>query len=581
MRRILCLALALLLCFTMVGATAELKLMSELDHDDYRQVRWAPAGSGLLEIPGKSGYYLANIYGEALTEEYGRDFDYAGQLLITTRLDSEDFNSKGALNADCEEVIPFEYGWIEKEGKKWVTASKMVETTADNYDLKVIGGEDKYYLTDTVDIYYMGSGSPECVASIPRENYADARGAGDTFIVEDRATGVVTAYDPQFNVLGELDSFYSGKYDLLEVTTFESNGQEGLVDAEGNVILEPSYKYIRMNSDDDDYFVVETGEAQGLIDKNGAVIVPPEYDMVRFVSVVPPRTQTDNYNNAGFFAVEKDGKLGYVAAGGEVTCEPKYPVNALDIWGASAAYTDMEGKQHILAADGVDVIVEDIEYILPADYGSAVYYKIRRDSLYGLIDFHGKEVLPCEYEQVYISPDGNYVLVADEDYNYFIYELDYAEAGAVAPYDAGEVPAMDERIIKVSVPEGQIIEVPAAEEAPAEVSGIEAIGAAGESAEAAAVEATGGESAEAAATGATGTASAAAGFVDSAILLLQADAAANGPAAVALLNSALAQLGDGHPASGLLSSAITLLDAGAAANGAAAVTLLESARGMM
>ena len=70
-------------------------------------------------------------------------------------------------------------------------------------------------------------------------------------------------------------------------------------------------------------------------------------------------------------------------------------------------------------------------------------------------------------------------------------------------------------------------------------------------------------------------------MLESAVTLLQTDAAANKDAVIGLLDGATALLGPDHPATAVINGAVALLEQDAAANGASAVTVLESAMGMV
>ena len=521
MKKILAILLAALLCSAMLtGALAEAPaLVYELEDAD-----WVD-GSNYLYIRGNNGYYLANMDGTAITADEFADIDYSKGLFIGSKRSVEGINDSGAMDATGAEVIPFQYADIKVLNENWAVGIVLAEATAENYDYKVIFGSMEYAIIETVDIFNLAAGV--CAASLSRAEYNDAKAFGAYINIENRTDGVVTTYDAEFNALGTVN--YVWTEDLIPQTglqTFRDNGQYGLQDADGNVILQPSYYSIY--DFEDGYARVYTGDLYGLIDETGAVIVPAEYEKINKGYHTPGDSA---YDNAGYYCVEKDGKLGYVTAGGAVTCELKYSADALENNGASATYTDMEGKIHILAADGVESVVEGYEYMYPADNGSGVFYRVRNsDSRYGLIDFHGNEILPCQYRDVSMSGDGRYVLAEGDSYVCQIYELSYPEPAAA------DVPA----------------ETPA--EAPAEAP-----------------------AAEAAAPAASGVAA----IIDSAIVLLNADPAANSNAVVGLLNSAFNELGADSPAGAIINSAINTLQSDPAGNGATVVQLLENVKTLL
>ena len=517
MKKFLCMLLTLVLCGALLTSALaeEPVLVSELQNAD-----WI-SGSNLLRIRGKSGYYIAEMDGTAITgENYGSSINYSHGLIVAFTVNAEDVNSSGALNESGEEVIPFQYGDIKVLNENWALGIVLSKATSDNYDYTSWFSDD-VYLIETVDIYNVASGT--LAASLPRAEFLDADAFGNYINVENRADNVVTTYDGEFNALGTVRSTYDTELVPSQgLETFRDNGQYGLKDADGNVVMEPSF-YSIYDFEEEGYAKVYTGTYYGLIDETGAVVVPAEYENIKRAY----SSGGSKYNNHGYFCVEKDGKLGYVTAGGAVSCEPTYPESVLDNNGASATYTDLEGKQHILAGDGVDTVLDSYDYLYAADNTSGVFYRVRNsDSKYGLLDFHGNVVMPCEYSGLDMSGDGKYVLV-DIDYdNSAIYELTYPEPGtAAAP--AEEAPTAD---------------------------------------------------GETAANEGAGANSALAALLDSAIVLLNQDPAANSNTIVNLLNSAINQLGSDSAAGAIIGSVRDLVQTDAVANAASAAALLENAK---
>ena len=526
MKKIWSVLLALALCVVpLMGAMAEepVEVLTLADAD------WVD-GSNFLRVRGDNGYYIAGMDGEAITaDEFGRDLSYKNGVIVGNKYALDGLNVYGAVNENGEEVIPFQYAEIKVPNEYWAVCYVLVAATADNYDYTVVFGDMDYAIIETVDIYNLASGT--CVASLPRAEYSDSDAIGAYINVENRSDGVVTTYDADFNALGTVS--YTWDEDLIPpqgLQTFRDNGQTGLMDADGNVVMEPAFYSIY--DFDNGYAEVYTGEKSGLIDEAGNVIVPAIYDKVNRGYYTP--NGTSRFNNAGYFCVELDGKLGYVTAGGNVSCEPKYSSDALDNNGASAVYTDVEGKTHIIAGDGVESVVEGYEYMYPADNACGVFYRVRNaDSQYGLLDFHGNEVLPCTYRDVQMSGDGHYALVEVDSNSCVIYEISYPEVAAAETAAEAETPAEGEA-------EG---ETPAEGETAASDNGVAAM-------------------------------------LDSAILLLNQDAAANSNAIVNLLDSATNILGSDSAAGAIIASAKNTLQADPS-NAETVVTLLENAKGLL
>lgn len=429
--RALAMALALLApCALAEGTAASLATLTGVEWID---------GTTLLAIEGESGEAMANLDGVALTEPLYTNFSADCGVIIAAQQGTGSYNAYGAMRADGTELIPFAYGDIEVLSPEWAVAYKLVEATADNYDYTVWFEDDVYLLIDTVDIYNLATG--ECLATLPRANFADAQTVGHSLNVEDRATGEVTTYDAAFNVLGNPDNIWDEDFAQIDLRTFyNEDGMVGLEDGAGNVVVEPVYGYIA--SFYGGYACVEVGGKTGLIDETGALVLPTEFDGIdtSYQMPVDANGETTGYNAFGYFAIEVDGKLGYADQQGNITCAPTYSIDALENNGASATFTDLEGKLHILAADGVETVVEGYDDVYPLSYMGGLFYRVRdAEYNYGVIDWHGEVVLPLQYAGVSASGDGRYVL-AEIDYETSeLFEITLPVTGDAAPADDSTV----------------------------------------------------------------------------------------------------------------------------------------------
>ncbi len=420
------------------------------------------------------------------------------------------------------------------------------------------------------------------MGTLTRDQFMDALAYGDYINIEDRTTGKTTTYDNQFNaVVTDLDSIYDITLPYENIQTFRENGQTGLQDADGNVIMSPAFQYI--NDFRRGYAVVSTGDKEGLIDEQGNVIVPAEYEDIKTSYYLPvdPEYSESGYNSLGYFAVVQDGKLGFVDETGAVTCEPKYSPDILELYGASATYTDMEGNFHILAADGVDTVIEGYDRVSPMSYGSGMYYQVT-DSDYnqGIIDWHGEEVIPCQYEGVDLTGDGTMAVVEVDYDSYEFYQLNYIPDESAPAAGAEAAPAAESEAAGESEPAAEsepADTAPAAESEPADTA---ETAPATESEPADTAETAPAAESEPAGTAPAADNSAAIALIDSAITLLNTDAAANAASASTLLQNAAGLLAADAPAVSLLNSAVTLLGT-EGTDPSAVLTLLESAKGML
>lgn len=548
LKRMLCMISALALCVSTGAALADctLEKVGDMGRGQFLY------NSNLIRADADGGYAVMNVDGKQVTDKTYVNLDSGCGYVIAAQ--QPGVNTSGAFDADGKLIVPFEYGDIEFLTPDWALCYKLKEATADNYDYQTFGKDTQYFLVDTVDVFNMKT---EKIATFKRENFKDAEVVNGMINIEDRADGTVTTYDGEFKELGKVDYVFDDDFAPSYPETFKKNGQEGLMDADGNVIMEPSF-YMIYDFNGSEYAEVSDGENEGLIDNQGNVLVPAEYTNIERSFYLPydeQQNHTRGYNAAGYFGVEKDGKLGFVKAGGEVTCEPKISKKLVDFNGASAVYTDMEGKTHILAADGVDTTLEE-EYqsMYCLDFSAGRLYKVTdKDYNSGLIDWHGNVVMPCQYKGFSASADGKYLLAEVDWDKCELYEIGYDETVTTAPASA---PANE-----ADAPKEDSVQEQLKASADAKLAGH-------------APETTTEAQPEAAATGDN---AAVAAILDSAALLLETDAGSVKP----LLDSAASLLSADHPAQSMLKSAATLLETDAAANAASVKTLLDTAKGLL
>lgn len=562
------LALALVLAVCPAWAQVSLTPYSQIDSDDVDFVD----GTNLLSVRTGNGYALCDMGGTALTEDNYDDFDFDEGYIIA-KLNIDQINRGGLLALDGSVVVPLKYGDVEMVGRNWAIGYTLKDATADHFDYETWGDPAKYFLIDTVDIYYLPE--KKLAGTFARENFSDAVDAGYNINIENRSTGKAVCYDKDMNVLGdELYSVYSDDYALYDVQDFYENRRYGLKDAQGNVILVPTYDIIY--SFYGGMAKVELAGKYGIIDETGRELLAPAFsDIINSYqgdSFVNPDSTTMGINDC--YAVEIGGKFAYVNGAGEILLQPKYAESVVENQGMSATLEDMEGKFHILAADGVETVLGD-NYKRVSDlyFSSGLLYRVTNEDYdYGVIDWHGEELLACEYDDIALSGDGKYLMAQKNDKTYF-YTVEtglgaqaqaVTEAPAEVPAKASEAAQNNKRPGKAAAKSAAKGKNAAQEEPTVSVEPVQEAPVPAPQAPAAPEN------------------SAVVVLLDNAVMLLSADPAANGAAAKGLITSAAMLLaGVDDAAAGMLTSAATLLDVDAAANASSVVTLIQTAKAML
>lgn len=492
---------------------------------------WAGGTNLILTGDYSSNYALATMDGTLLSDQIYDGYAYAryGYFTLKDKTAEAPHNQYLFSNVGTR-VIDTAYGKIDVENAHWAIAYTYTVSDANQFDEEDYNGN--YYLYDTADIYYLDNDIATKVGSLPRANIKDYCAEGYYINIEDRSSGAITTYDSTFTAVANPSSTYN--FDGIATSDqiiYSENGQQGIKDRDGNILMSPAFKYIYDIVDG--YVQVYNGEKYGLTDISGQVIVPAEYDSIErdYNGPICLDGSYSTYVSGSYICVEQDGKLGYVDVNGNVTVTPTYSTNIFDHNGASSTYTDMANSFHILAADGVDTTLPAEKAEARAlNYGSGYLYTYCTENYdYGLIDWHGNDLFPAEYSNFELSGDGQYLLAFTDYDKADLYQVTYTTEAAAPTQDAA--PAEEAAPTEEAAP--------AQEATPAEADP---------------------ETAKA--------------LINSALALAQADASANATAITELLNLAAASLDSASPANTILSTALTLIGAGTTDNVA---TLLTSA----
>ena len=203
-------------------------------------------------------------------------------------------------------------------------------------------------------------------------------------------------------------------------------GKVGLVNNVGQTIIPMEYKNIKILEEGykDEYIVVDENDNEGVISTSGTLIVTPAYKEIKYLNsneiyaakiddkwtlinkkgeVLNNEYDDYTYSKGDYVIVQKDGKYGIITTAGEVKIEPTY---------------------------------EELEYAF------SVYYIAKLNSKYGVINTDNTSVIPLEYLNITCMEDKE-ILIADRtetetvlfDSNLtekltgiFVYEQDYIKA---------------------------------------------------------------------------------------------------------------------------------------------------------
>jgi len=194
---------------------------------------------------------------------------------------------------------------------------------------------------------------------------------------------------------------------------YSKDGKYGLLSLEGEMITKPIYEEIKSIGTKEGIFQVKQEEHYGVINGKGTTIVKPKYASVRYDDGIKPGYIVSEKTEQGY-------RYGYVNEKGKKVLEAKYN-NLERIMG------EQNKKKYYFIAflDGQAGVLENKKEILPHQYTDIVYHEQdhifigKRNERLGAFDEKGKEILPAEYQNLYIAGD---YMNAEKDGNVEVYE---------------------------------------------------------------------------------------------------------------------------------------------------------------
>ena len=425
MKKILAILLVLLLCCS--AAAAETNVTSKILETKDASIIGA---LNLLIVQGGDRLdHLADTEMNLLSDGYYRiSYDRTTGAIKTREPEKGLY---GTIGKDGKVIVPNQYDEMDLLSDRWTAGIMLAETTGENYDYQVLFGEKKYYLVDSVDIWY-GSNK---LSTLSREEYKSASAFGDYLCIRDRNdnyTFVNKAYEKS-----SAEVKYSQEYtEVSGVITHNGSNTaaftegcaltpdevrqsvwlkgKALVDLQGNVLADLSgYSYCSVNPDTGLVTTNSADSKKGLLDITGRELIPCIYDSLGY--------DLENALRTGWLDAVRDGKIGFVSLkdGSEVGFE--YQKDAARVKGRFLLVEDPREGKILISPEGE--IPARFTEVTPASYAPYAVVRTDADSPYTVINLKGENVLPDapevngEYGFTF-SDDGSLILVYAKDYSY-------------------------------------------------------------------------------------------------------------------------------------------------------------------
>ena len=444
MKKLLIFLAALMLLAT--SALAEVKVESTTALDTY--ISLADATNCYTAGDYRNGYYVADAQGNELSGRYG-DL-YIRQYGMYYEYRSSGLNYKGLLGADGRELTGPDYNDIDYYGDNWALGIVLEVATGEDFDYRDNKDENVHYLLTRADLLYQG----KVIGSLSRQeykpNYSYVGDTGDYFYVK-QTDGSGFYVDKNFTIVHVSKDFTTSEFtEVYKKGVFHNPTQQwaftagctltpdqvscpvryidqtdSLVDLQGNVVKDnlffDSVRYAG------DYILVRRNSLYGIMDLQGNVIVEPKYKEIAYsYGLFEGDYQT---------ALTPEGYLHFIDKQGNVTAKAEYELTSSDYKGysysASFVVVKNMGKCMVITATAGELPTKYEDY-RTAEAGHKVI-SVQKDGLWGAIDLDGNTVIPFVHKSsLELTADSSLAFGYDTENKKFLYHLAVTEPAAPA-----------------------------------------------------------------------------------------------------------------------------------------------------
>ena len=454
MKKLLVFLAALMLMAT--AALAEVKVESTTPLNSY--ISLADKTNCYTDGDYRNGYYVADAQGNVLSGRYSDLYIRQNGLYYEYR--SSGLNYKGLLGADGSVLTGPDYNDIDYYGENWALGTVLEVATGEDFDYRDNKDENVHYLLTRADLLYKG----KVIGSLSRQqykpNYSYVGNSGDYFYVK-QTDGSGFYVDKNFTIVHVSKDFTTAEFsEIYKKGVFHNPTQQwaftagctltpdqvscpvryidekdSLVDLQGNVIKDnlffDSVRYV------DDYILVRRNSLYGIMDLQGNVIVEPKYkDIAYSYGLFEGDYQT---------ALTTEGYLHFIDKQGNVVAKAEYELTSSDYKGysysASFVVVKNMGKCMVITATAGELPTKYEDY-RTAEVGHKVI-SVQKDGLWGAIDMDGNTVIPFVHKSsLELSADSSLAFGYDTDSKKFLYHLSVTEPAAPAATDSWTVSKM-------------------------------------------------------------------------------------------------------------------------------------------
>lgn len=242
------------------------------------------------------------------------------------------------------------------------------------------------------------------------------------------ATFLTIYFSNRAKYIYEIEKVTDINYNLIK-----ENNRYGVIDREGNVLVEPNYDVIQIPNPSKPVFVCMSNystetqeyETKVLNDKKEQILTGYET-----VQAIPAETTADGIPfEKTVLKYKKDGKYGLISIEGKEITKPEYEDISAVKYKEGLLQVKKDGKTGIININGKEVIKAEYDTIAADNYYNIntkyektgfIVSKVEEDGYrYGYINYKGEKVLNTEFTEIErvteIEDDENIYLIAYKD----------------------------------------------------------------------------------------------------------------------------------------------------------------------
>ena len=216
-----------------------------------------------------------------------------------------------------------------------------------------------------------------CTYDIDEEN-----GTYKTKVINSKNEALWTNYE-KIEALENYDEAQNIWYEE-NVLKVQKDGKWGLIDLEGNEILETAYNHITTLKGVKNSLIVEKDGMVGLVNNKGSKIIDTVYSQILNLG--------EDYQD-GYITINQENRYGVVSFSGETILENQYE-KIDNIYSDKYFVIQEKGKQQLIDRQGNKILTENFDEIKQIGNSGIVF---TRQNQYGFMDFQGNVIIEPMY----------------------------------------------------------------------------------------------------------------------------------------------------------------------------------------